>query len=643
MLYFLLMNKHLAVITLFTLIAVPSLYPQEIPDPDIGTVSIGGRLQLDYFSHRLGQGWNTVKSGYKNINNVFTYNELATSAPGWENSAGQTLFLDVGYRPTGNFRADIGFEVINEYADRYWMPINIEHRMKLDEKKFLWTRGDMEFLDDKWNAKYFRGKHSYDWDYTADMFNVLPEQYEVEKYMRISGRVVPEGYQLQAKGGMGDLTLLYGPEVIWGLRHGVYGNYSFNAFGVRSSIIFADQIISYGDPDERVKAFEYSAAFNILNVPVQTGLLYRPFRMNKEYLYAEKVEQGTGLMGSSFLKKSGTTASNDAFGYSTKIMLRPEPLFKEAILRYTYEGLVSGNKTEYALQCNRTISRSFYGTIETAYRKPLMGNIPLVLEGTPANPGPALFEPRGADSPFRVDFDNREASLFSFTLTYDPTPVSWFYRYSPNIPEEWNLNPRENAPYAFALRYDMTKYYTATDHLYYYNENGEVVWESSLLPGAWATDGYIGAVRFIGRYLFGKWAVLLNIGTGDSLATSGLAYTTEEDKEKPVTNFLDCGVSLSNGIYSAKLRYGKDIWGPEEWHRSFGETFDNLYQLQVSRSIGGYITTGAHYTRTQESDKKYFAPELGDYEEINYFVSLSFGSRAYFNAKPEADTKGIKP
>ena len=46
-------------------------------------------------------------------------------------------------------------------------------------------------------------------------------------------------------------------------------------------------------------------------------------------------------------------------------------------------------------------------------------------------------------SPFWVNWDNREASLISFIVTYNPTPDTPFYFHEPNKLEEWNMNPGE--------------------------------------------------------------------------------------------------------------------------------------------------------------------------------------------------------
>ncbi|MHB9155921.1 MAG: hypothetical protein ACYC5N_09590, partial [Endomicrobiales bacterium] len=622
-------------------------YSQEQQSLETGSFSIGGKLQLDVYRHKVGQPWNIRTAGYKGIN--FNYdNTVSTTSLPWENIFGQTLYLNVGLRPTENFSGEFSFEAINAYADRYWMPVNFEHRMKAEGKNLAFTRADVAYTRSIWELHYYRNIGHYDWSGKGDLFSLFPEQYESDRYLRVSGRSVPEWWQFDISGRPGSLQLIYGPEAIWGFQNGFYANYGFDALGLNSHLIFRDHQILYGTAGERMRDFELSSAFDLGSNSVQAGVLFQPFRLDRDYTYVEEVAPGAGLLGTNFVQKTGRTTSPDALGASAKLTMKTIPFLNEAAFQYTYLGLVAGNKQEFNTQLNRKLARSLLGSIEYTYRRPLLGPIPLVYEGTAGNTGPALFQPRGPESPFWVGWnntaagwDNREANLLSFILTFDPTPDSWFYLFKPNTVEEWNLNPGENAGLSFAFRYTLANYPTSTDRLIYWDENGNTVWEPPMRSEPWASDGYLGSFSLLSKILLPDWKLLFELGAGESPATGGFAYTPATTREKPVTGYLVSGLAASHGPYTARARYSQDVWGPEEWHRQFGQSFDKLYQASVSRRFGEFMDVGVEYVGTREEDNKYLAPELGHYDEFRFVMSLSFGPYVpYFGARP-VGTAGI--
>jgi outer membrane protein OmpA-like peptidoglycan-associated protein len=607
-----------------------------------GAISIDGKLQLDYYYHRTGDKWDANPSGYKGTNYKHTYSANITTSAAWSGTFGETLFLNFGARPYENLSGDFGFEFIGDYSDRYWMPLNYEHRMKADALNASWTRADVKYSAEWWDVRYFRGAGHYNWNYEGDLFGLFPEQFETAKYLRLTGRPVPEGIEANMEGSAGKFTLFHGPELIWDYKNATYAKYNFFISRVNTTVLYADHIIPYGDPDERMRSFEISSKINLFQRPLEMGVLYRPFRLDRAYDYVEDVGAGNGDYGSQYKKKSGITASGDAVGYSVKYGLGYNPIFNDITLKYKYQGISAGNLQETSFSAYRKLTRSLLGSLDGAFRKPVLGPIPLLYEGTSSNLGPALFEPRGPSSPFWVDWDNREATKYSLVLTYDPTPDTWFYQYEPNLPDEWNLSPNENAAFSCAARYTLAKYNTTTDRLYYYDSYGSVVWEAADAAGAWATDNYIGYFTLLGKILKGRTSMLVDFGFGDQLAKSSYAYRTATTKEKAITNSFTSGLTFGYKPYKLKLRYGQDVWGPEEWHQTFGQTFDKLYQVDITRDFGEYINLGVGYTGAREEDLKYFAEELGDYDEIHCCLTIAFGPLVgYFGTKP-ADGDGGK-
>lgn len=610
---------------------------------EIGTVNLNGKLVLEYYYHRLGNFWTQQKAGYKDTNYSYTYNETTSTIPSWSGSFGQTMYMNFGLRPNANLWGDFGFRLKYDYADRYWLPMNYEHRMQADNIFVFMDKTDANWQLDWMKLRYFRGLGHYHWGYEGDMFNLFPEQFETEKYLRLTGRPIPEGFEIKMSGRAGKLLLMNGPEIVWDHKNATYAKYDFYLSRMKSTFIYTDYVIPYGNPDETMRTFELSAENKVAGRPLMLGVMYRPFRLNKEYEYIEDVAEGLGDLGTRYLKRTGTTSSSDAAGYSLSYNLMPKPVLNDFIFKYTKLGLVAGNKHEYSVQANKTFSRVFYGGVNCVYRKPVIGPMPLLYEGTDGS-GPAMFTPRNSQSPFWVNWDNREASLITTVLTFDPTPGTWFYLYQPNLPDEWNLNPSENSPLSFAARYTMARYFTTTDCLYYYDSMGKVLWESSLVTGAWPTAQYIGFFDITLKMALRRVKLTFDVGAGDSLPTSSYAYTTSTAKEKPGTGSFTAGFSVAGGRNKLKLRYSQDVWGPEEWHRGFGQTFDKLYQADFSRKLGDHVEIGAGYTGAREVDKKYFASELGDYDEIKGYFSLAFGPLiGVFEGEPEDEVIGEAP
>ncbi|MBN1823958.1 MAG: OmpA family protein [Endomicrobiales bacterium] len=611
---------------------------------ETGTFIIGGKLQFEYYQHKITDNWTVTESGYKGINKNYSFSESTPAANSWEGVFGQTLFIDIGFHPTEELKGEINLEAIGDYADRYWMPVNLEHRMKIDDKRIIWKKADISYIKDWWSLEYFRNKGHYNWRYAGDLFDLFQEQFEEERYVRVSGRPVPEGFRLNMDGAAGKLELIYGPEVIWDYTNGFYGNYNFYVLGLNSHFIFRSHVVPYGEEDERMNSFELSSGFAAGDQDFEFGVLYQPFRLGRTYADVEYVESGAGTAGTRYLKKTGETAVEDALGASARTTLRP-PIVNEVFLQYTYEGLCAGNKQEVNTQLTKKFTRDITGNFGYKHRKPLLGAVPLVYEGTQSSLGPALLEPRDQTSPFWVGWENRatgwenrEARIFSFAFTFDPTPGTWFYKYEPATVEKWNLNPDENSAFSFAAKYDLSEYPSGTDRLLYWTEDGHMIWEGALQTGPWATDGYLGVLTLLGKVVSGTCKVVFEVGAGESPAINSFAYTSSTEREKPITGFFEAAVSIDRKPYETRIYYGQDVWGPEEWHQRYGQTFDKLYMFDISRDFGEYLEFGAGYVAAREIDKKYYAVELGDYDEIRLTGALKFGPVIpYSGARPATE------
>ncbi len=560
-----------------------------------------------------------------------------------ESDHGETVILKLTGRYYGKGpvqREKISFSAkfkgIGNYSQNLLsQPVNDEHRLS--------QRGDHLTLDSllvKYNsdwltASVFEGDGHSDWREDGDLFNLFPEQFDVYNYKRVSGRRVPRGGEITVRSPLGNVQLVTGCELVWGGGESVIGKWNYRLGGIDIAAFYSDEKIVWGRKGERLRGAELSFRARPDKFSLWAlAILYRPFRLNWPYTFTEDVEWGQGFQGTKYKIHEAHTRCPDALGATTKYERSELPFSLKVYTIYTYCGLVAGNKSELSLGLEKMYAPSLNLLMEFTYRVPLKGPNPQIFEGTVDNNGPILFSPRGPDDPFWVNSGNRKAYLLSFTLLYDPTPETWFYRYRPDILEEWNVSPKENASLAFGLRYTTTYFPTSTDLQTYVNEFGNTVWESSTTAGMWPTKKPIHLFEFLGRVGISKNTsdyLALRLKAGQSLATGGLAYGNKTPREKPITGLLEIAFSGKWENLSFGLEFGRSVWGPEDWHRRFGETIDGRYRSHLAINTSKHSNLDVSYIKYREIDSKFLAPELGPFDELIFtFTYYLAGQKGFF-------------
>src|SRR5437870_5176060 len=89
------------------------------------------RRYSDLTIHRLLPGW-TKQVSPTGIDNVYTFTPGSASQEDRTARAGQNAFFDLGLRPTQYISGDIAAELLGNYDQAYWFPVNDEHRMFKD-------------------------------------------------------------------------------------------------------------------------------------------------------------------------------------------------------------------------------------------------------------------------------------------------------------------------------------------------------------------------------------------------------------------------------------------------------------------------------------------------------------------------------
>lgn len=633
-----------------------------IPDAeylDIGDVSFRTELLLEAIFNKRGDWWYTVPTG---MNNFFRYDSTDKSLQDqdWKDRWGQTLFLDVAFRPTEWFSAQFGLEFILDYASRYWTTVNHPHRM-FDSStiipKFSWNTAKAEVHNDWMKLAYYRNQSHYNWQYEGDMFNIYQKQPDAYNDLRVTGRPVPEWWQFNTSGSFGDVEIQYGEPMV-DYKQGIYLKYK-NIFGSNFNFLYADHIIPYGYPEERMRTAEVSTDFNIAGNTLQLGAKFRPFRTGDKYQYQDgTVGYGEGYNGTNYVIKEKRTNYGDAFGGGVSLSM-PKTLGVDMFtLKYVYEGLSAGNKHQINAGVQQKVTNTLTGALDYMYRRPIIDALP----ASASSYGPDLITARGKNSPFWVwwrneptGWDNRHTSEFVLTFTYDPTPDTWFYQYEPNTIEDWNLNPQEDALLTFATQVRLTRYLGRTDRQIYRDVDANVVWENfSGYPvyGALGTDSYLGSWLFLTRMFLDDVEIIYDFEVGEDVATMSAPYTHQESFLKEITGYFKTNLSVNVKPYKVKLGYGKDVWGNEDWNREFGATFDEYYYAQISRDFTKCLTVGVDYVGVRKTDPiivksidgvKDSRNEIGTFDEVRVFVRHIFDVLLKFKTAERVEKDDTPP
>ena len=620
---------------------------------DVYDIAVRAEVMFEGIFNKKGDYWYTTPHV---MNNYFRYDSSNhyLQDQDWKDRWGQTMWLDVAFKPATWASAQFGLMFISDYASRYWMPVNHPHRM-FDTgaiiPQFSWNTAKAEIHNDWAKLQYNRNQFHYHWGYEGDLFNIYQAETGPNDLLMVTGRAVPEWYQLNMEGKAGDFELQYG-QPITDYKQGFYLKYK-NILGSNLNLFYVDHEIPYGDEGERMRTAELSTDFNLSGSTLQLGAKFRPFRTGDTYDYVAERNVTNGTNGTDLLIKQDRTSIGDAFGGAVKLSM-PNKLGLDFItLGYLYEGISAGNRQKADIAVQKAFTPSFTGHFAYMWQQPLLQAVPARAR---KGGGPDLLTPRGPNQPFWVwwrnpqtGWDNRETDEFTFTFTYDPTPETWFYRYEPNTLDAWNLNPEEDALVSFAAQIKLIRYMGGTDRQVGRDEYGEIVWENySGLPvcGALPTDRYLGSLVFLTRLFLDDYEVIYDFEVGEDPATFSQSYTGQEVFLKEITGFFKTNLAINKAPYKFRIGYGKDVWGPNDWHRDYGSSFDEVYYAQISREFTKCIIAGVDYVGGRKTDYyvvkkidnvKNVRNELGTFDEVRTYVRLIFDGLFKFGTKPRIE------
>ena len=594
-----------------------------------------GRARLDLSmeagltGHRPKKSWDVATSP-TGINDVWTYTRGSSFQEPRTSRGFQNAYLNLGMHPIEHLSFDVGAELIGNDDQRFWFPVNDEHRLYKDDRFIRLARGEAQYDTETFMIRGFTGEPVYGWLGQNDLFGLLPTQNQVEYDRRLSGDLVPTGGEARLKTELGTLSVLGGSHIRWGYGPSGFAKYDFPALGTwENSVVYRNEEIPWDlkSNDERRWAVSYNSSYAMSDrASVHGGLLYQPFRIGQAYQDDSEVTNGV------FTTDHKTTKRKDAFGFRLRGEFIPPAAIDRTGVGYTYLGPVAGNKHEIDADAGKTISADWTFSGAYIYRKPVIGPSPLFYEGTAANPGALLSAPRGPDDPIHVWWDNREAHIGSLTLLFDPTPATPFFKHQRNVLEEWNIDPLEDATWSAALQYRVAHYPTNTDRLFYYEEDRTLKWDPAFRSGALATAHPFSSGVGVLRWRQNRWKATLELAGGEALAGNALAYTAQTNFYKPSTIFFSGGLTVEYRPVKAFVRYGKDVWGPADYHTSFGWAYHRVYQAGLSVQFWRDFEAGLRYVGTRMNEQ-FIGADTGAFNEYRAYLTYHFGFEKDFSKR----------
>jgi len=524
---------------------------------------------------------------------------------GLEFSHGEMIFLDFEFQPTtkieGNFTLNLLGNVVDKQLEQYYgkrgetfttVISETEDEMEVTTTKEIKDNERVEIYSFEaiYNNKYFDlttfyHVPRYHWGYDGDTYGLLWEATDMEG-MDIWNAKAPYGFEFFGKRSLKGLTVVAGPEIYWGANPKAIVKYDFGGEKYKYSFIHSEDIKRAGTASTATEATNPATRQTALSLETQ---LTSGAKLELGYLFSgsEKIDDEFSYVDEEENIYLDKIKFEDTQGVKAKITF---DAFKIAKIdaSVNYAGLVA-DAGNHIREFDTLIPYSSLGNkvaFETGmllpmgdvwllprffYRENLIESNPIIdpyTDGTNFYPG---LTPRNRDAdPFAV-LGNREAVSGELFVTYDPTPATYFYA--------WDNFKREDAPFAFSIGGNYTKYPTTTDAYLFYYQEGKT--NASFGKGLPAEDLWLAKGRFI-MNPNPNLMVITNIEGGKQQATGN------PDGESPKYLSLDAKFVINQRHYISGYAK-KNAWGPYDWYRQFNITFPYQFMLDYSLLIDNFL------------------------------------------------------
>lgn len=519
-------------------------------------------------------------------------------------SNGEMLFLDFEFQPfsrlEGNFSLNVLGNVVDKQLEEYYGKrgetyttvtteinenlVEIHTKEVKDYERLEIYNFKATYSAEKFDFTSFYHVPRFHWGYKGDFYGLMYEATDMEG-MDIWNAKAPFGFELSGKGLADGLKLVAGPEVYWGANPKAIGMLPFHFGKFNFTLIhsedFARADASSTATEATSRATRQTSLYMTTNIIPKTkleiGYLFAGSEtLDEKFYYYENGNVYTDkidLLDMQGVKAKATVnvwrgAKIDVgINYAGLVADGGNPL-REFDTTMPYSAL--GNKIEYEAGLLLPLG-NFWLLPRGLYRKNLIGsnpNIEAYSNGTTFYPG---LTPRNRDKdPFAV-LDNREAMSGEFFLTYDPTPASYFYA--------WDADKREDAPFAFSIGGNFTRYETVTDANLFFYQAGKV--NAPFGSGMPAEDVWLAK----GKFVFNpntNLKIISNLEAGKQQATGNPAG-------EPAEYYSLDAKFVINKMHYVSTYAKKDAWGPLDWYRQFNITFPYQFMLDYSVLIDNIL------------------------------------------------------
>ena len=529
---------------------------------------------------------------------------------------GEMAFINFAFHPTADLYGGISLNILgnvperieDSYYERRGLPYTLIDATNASIKRDIKDTERIEIYnfsfaydspDIKIDGFYHTGH--YHWRFEGDFFGLIQEATDIPKY-DIYNAKAPVGFEITCKKWLDGLKILAGPEIYWGANPKIVAKY-YKGFGFLDLAVMHSEDIgkntdttytSGNIPATRKTTLYLKTGF----IPITTieigGLMASLEKVARPFRSILKSEQGTnqGYINSGYDVTQDYVELKDTFAVKTKISSQISRMVR-LDGQFHYAGLVAeggpipgengsliwddgaGNKIEY-----KGGFSFVFGSIQinpsVLYRKPLVGpnfvgTNNAIYKGRVDNNGdiyPRIGPRNTLIDPFAV-LGNREAMVYEFIFTYEPTGASWFY--------DWKNDEFEDAPIAFNLVFNYASYPTYTDAYNYVMATGETASFEQGLPPAdvWTASSKI--VLNLARKI--KFVSRISTGEGQSAG---------DQMGRGVTNTKFYTLELNSKIYRFMLlsHVKKDMWGPLDWYKQFNITYPWQVMVDISYHFG---------------------------------------------------------
>src|ERR1044071_8121642 len=138
------------------------LHAEEAPYLEPGSLRLSNTLNLEGVFHTVPKGEDVMDAGFHGIKKFFP--EDSTKNIPWKADWGENLLTEVAARPWKEMSARVLFEAQEDYADRYWRPININHLKDQKNDHLILHQAEGKVDQENWYLHGFSGVGRNGWE-----------------------------------------------------------------------------------------------------------------------------------------------------------------------------------------------------------------------------------------------------------------------------------------------------------------------------------------------------------------------------------------------------------------------------------------------------------------------------------------------